>query len=113
MSRQTGSPAWRPRDAQTSSRPASCPPGNAMPWAWCREGSVGQARQVKGGVHGCDAQHSPSRQNALAERKPPPDTAAMKLAPALPIDAVLGELRAVLRTRTSAVLVAPPGAGKT
>jgi ATP-dependent helicase HrpB len=33
--------------------------------------------------------------------------------PALPIDAVLGELRGALSTRTRAVLVAPPGAGKT
>ncbi|MGB9166536.1 MAG: DEAD/DEAH box helicase, partial [Rhodomicrobium sp.] len=31
----------------------------------------------------------------------------------LPIDAVLSELRAALATRASAVLVAPPGAGKT
>ncbi len=33
--------------------------------------------------------------------------------PALPIDAVLDELRAALSERTKAVLVAPPGAGKT
>ena len=33
--------------------------------------------------------------------------------PALPIDAVLDELRAALSARTKAVLVAPPGAGKT
>ena len=31
----------------------------------------------------------------------------------LPIDAVLPELRAALAMRASAVLVAPPGAGKT
>src|SRR5512144_1092077 len=31
----------------------------------------------------------------------------------LPIDTVLPELKAALRTRSSAVLVAPPGAGKT
>lgn len=31
----------------------------------------------------------------------------------LPIDVILGELSATLRARTSAVLVAPPGAGKT
>src|SRR5262245_7372220 len=37
----------------------------------------------------------------------------MKLVPPLPIDAVLDELRAALAARTSAVLVAPPGAGKT
>jgi ATP-dependent helicase HrpB len=37
----------------------------------------------------------------------------MKLAPPLPIDAVLGEVRAALAGRSSAVLVAPPGAGKT
>ncbi len=33
--------------------------------------------------------------------------------PPLPIDAVLGDLRAVFSARTKAVLVAPPGAGKT
>jgi ATP-dependent helicase HrpB len=38
---------------------------------------------------------------------------AMKLVPPLPIDAILDELRAALAARTSAVLVAPPGAGKT
>ena len=32
---------------------------------------------------------------------------------ALPIDAVLGDLAASLRARSNAVLVAPPGAGKT
>ena len=37
----------------------------------------------------------------------------MKLAPPLPIDAVLDELRDALAAGTSAVLVAPPGAGKT
>jgi ATP-dependent helicase HrpB len=37
----------------------------------------------------------------------------MKFADALPIDAVLDELRATLAGRASAVLVAPPGAGKT
>jgi ATP-dependent helicase HrpB len=37
----------------------------------------------------------------------------MKFATPLPIDAVLDELRAALAARTSAVLVAPPGAGKT
>jgi ATP-dependent helicase HrpB len=37
----------------------------------------------------------------------------MKLAAQLPIDAVLDELRAALAAHTSAVLVAPPGAGKT
>ena len=31
----------------------------------------------------------------------------------LPIDVVLGELRAALNARTSTVIVAPPGAGKT
>ena len=41
------------------------------------------------------------------------DTAAMKFATPLPIDAVLDELRAALAARASAVLVAPPGAGKT
>jgi ATP-dependent helicase HrpB len=35
------------------------------------------------------------------------------LGPPLPIDAVLDEVRAALATRTAAVLVAPPGAGKT
>ncbi len=37
----------------------------------------------------------------------------MNFAESLPIDAVLPELRAALATRASAVLVAPPGAGKT
>ncbi|MBO0766681.1 MAG: hypothetical protein J2P50_19105, partial [Hyphomicrobiaceae bacterium] len=37
----------------------------------------------------------------------------MNFASPLPIDAVLGELKAVLTQRTTAVLVAPPGAGKT
>ncbi len=37
----------------------------------------------------------------------------MKFAAPLPIDAVLDELRDALAARTSAVLVAPPGAGKT
>jgi ATP-dependent RNA helicase HrpB len=37
----------------------------------------------------------------------------MKFATPLPIDAILEELRAALAQRTSAVLVAPPGAGKT
>src|SRR6476620_9052379 len=39
--------------------------------------------------------------------------AAMRFATPLPIDAPLGELRRALAARTSAVLVAPPGAGKT
>jgi len=37
----------------------------------------------------------------------------MTLVTSLPIDAVLDELRTALARRTSAVLVAPPGAGKT
>src|SRR5262245_15072511 len=37
----------------------------------------------------------------------------MRFATPLPIDAVLDEVRATLAARTSAVLVAPPGAGKT
>lgn len=37
----------------------------------------------------------------------------MKFATSLPIDAVLDELRTVMAARASAVLVAPPGAGKT
>src|SRR5262245_45783322 len=37
----------------------------------------------------------------------------MKFAIPLPIDAVLDELRTALAGRSSAVLVAPPGAGKT
>ena len=37
----------------------------------------------------------------------------MKFATPLPIDAVLDELSTTLAARTSAVLVAPPGAGKT
>src|ERR1700704_1428453 len=43
----------------------------------------------------------------------PLDTAAMRFATPLPIDAILHELRTALAARTSAVLVAPPGAGKT
>jgi ATP-dependent helicase HrpB len=43
----------------------------------------------------------------------PLDTAAMKFATPLPIDAVLHELRTALAARASAALVAPPGAGKT
>ena len=42
-----------------------------------------------------------------------PLPAAMTFDTPLPIDAVLSELRAALATRASAVLVAPPGAGKT
>ena len=41
------------------------------------------------------------------------DTARMNFAPPLPIDAVLDEVRAALASSLSAVLVAPPGAGKT
>ena len=37
----------------------------------------------------------------------------MKFAPPLPIDAILDELRTALAASASAVLVAPPGAGKT
>ncbi|MDH4982967.1 ATP-dependent helicase HrpB [Hyphomicrobium sp. D-2] len=37
----------------------------------------------------------------------------MEFAAALPIDTVLGELRAALVARNAAVLIAPPGAGKT
>jgi ATP-dependent helicase HrpB len=40
-------------------------------------------------------------------------TAAVRFATPLAVDAVLGELRTALAARTSAVLVAPPGAGKT
>jgi ATP-dependent helicase HrpB len=43
----------------------------------------------------------------------PLDTTVMRFATPLPIDAVLDELRAALAARASAVLVAPPGAGKT
>jgi ATP-dependent RNA helicase HrpB len=43
----------------------------------------------------------------------PLDIAAMRFATPLPIDAVLDELRTALAGRASAVLVAPPGAGKT
>src|SRR5262249_21864607 len=50
---------------------------------------------------------------ALAKRRCPPIPAAMKFATPLPIDAVLEELRTALAARASAVLVAPPGAGKT
>jgi ATP-dependent RNA helicase HrpB len=41
------------------------------------------------------------------------ETAAMKFVTPLPIDAVLDELSTTLAARTSAVLAAPPGAGKT
>jgi hypothetical protein len=37
----------------------------------------------------------------------------MAFDPPLPIDSVLSELTAALRARNAAVLVAPPGAGKT
>jgi ATP-dependent helicase HrpB len=50
---------------------------------------------------------------ALAKRPCPADTARMKFATPLPIDTVLDELRVALAARNSAVLVAPPGAGKT
>jgi ATP-dependent helicase HrpB len=43
----------------------------------------------------------------------PLETIAMKFATPLPIDAVLDELRDALTAHASAVLVAPPGAGKT
>src|SRR5450631_2227267 len=46
-------------------------------------------------------------------RTRPVETTAMKFATPLPIDAVLDELSTALAARTSAVLVAPPGAGKT
>ena len=49
----------------------------------------------------------------VAQRAPFPDTPAMKFGTPLPIDAVLGELRAALAAHSAAVLVAPPGAGKT
>src|SRR5450631_4515259 len=49
----------------------------------------------------------------LAKRPWLPDTAGMKFATPLPIDAVLDEVRTALAARASAVLVAPPGAGKT
>ena len=52
-------------------------------------------------------------QIVLAIRTWPLDTTAMKFATPLPIDAVLDELRDALAARASAVLVAPPGAGKT
>ena len=52
-------------------------------------------------------------QIVLAIRTWPLDTTAMKFATPLPIDAVLDELRDALATHASAVLVAPPGAGKT
>ena len=42
-----------------------------------------------------------------------PPVPTLRGAPPLPIDAVLPEVLATLRTATSAVLVAPPGAGKT
>lgn len=41
------------------------------------------------------------------------DTAGMNFAEPLPIDAILDEVRTALAARSSAVLVAPPGAGKT
>lgn len=44
---------------------------------------------------------------------PAPPVPTLRGAPPLPIDAVLPEVLAALREATSAVLVAPPGAGKT
>jgi ATP-dependent helicase HrpB len=52
-------------------------------------------------------------QIALAIRTWPLDTTAMEFAAPLPIDAILDQLRDALAARNSAVLVAPPGAGKT
>jgi ATP-dependent helicase HrpB len=49
----------------------------------------------------------------VAKRERFPDTAGMKFAEPLPIDAILDEVRTALAARASAVLVAPPGAGKT
>src|SRR5258705_7245754 len=49
----------------------------------------------------------------LGIRQGPWETPAMKFATPLPIDAVLPELRDALAARASAVLAAPPGAGKT
>src|SRR4051794_25262048 len=43
----------------------------------------------------------------------PPDTRLMRFDSPLPIDAALPELTAALRANNAAVLVAPPGAGKT
>ena len=50
---------------------------------------------------------------ALATWPCPADTAGMKFGTPLPIDSALDELRDALAARNSAVLVAPPGAGKT
>jgi len=52
-------------------------------------------------------------QIVLAMRARRLDTTAMKFATPLPIDAVLDEVKEALAARASAVLVAPPGAGKT
>ena len=49
-------------------------------------------------------------QIALAKDTWSLDTASMKFATPLPIDAVLDELRATMTAHASAVLVAPPGA---
>src|SRR5262245_53356897 len=64
------------------------------------------------GAGGAPARRRPA-EIALAQRLRRRDTAAMRFAPPLPIDAVLDELRSALAARTAAVLVAPPGAGKT
>ncbi len=62
---------------------------------------------------GIAAVYAPPGQFALAIRTRRLDTTAMKFATPLPIDAVLDELREALAARSSAVLAAPPGAGKT
>ena len=52
--------------------------------------------------------------SVLAAAKPKPGSSSARVpGPALPIDEVLEPLRAALRQAPSAVLVAPPGAGKT
>ena len=57
--------------------------------------------------------HAGALQSGVAKLPAFLDTPAMKFDTPLPIDAVLDDLRAALAERPAAVLVAPPGAGKT
>src|SRR6185369_17829537 len=83
----------------------------------CRPTSPAASSWQTEGFGPCDARGPTASKRrvpfGLAGTRPSPDTAGMKFATPLPVDAVLGELRAALVQRTSAVLVAPPGAGKT
>ncbi len=65
------------------------------------------------GVVSCTTEQRSAGLDHRACRICPLGTAAMRFATSLAVDAVLDELRSALAARTSAVLVAPPGAGKT